>query len=323
LTVISTYQVCPKPTNAKGNTAWHQQRLALNLANRNLLHPRTAFVDDLIKSIKQFQQQNHDIILGGDFNETLDDTNLGLLKISTSCNLTDPWLLHHPGHAPSKTQETGSKRIDSVFLSHRLLDRLRSIGYAPFGYITNSDHRPLLLDFYTKHLFGDDVDMMPPPEFRGVKSNDRQSVTTYVERLYHHLTNNNAFALQAALDDPTDTTASVENADKLFGEGSDAADNACKRRRPEFYSLPLVQQRLKVSALAAHLADLRFKQRSRLPALQARLTRAGMTIAFPDTLAATRELHKLAKTELRGLQANHKKLRKTELSAKTEAAAKN
>jgi hypothetical protein len=158
----------------------------------------------------------------------------------------------------------------------------------------------LLIDFYTQRLFGDDVDMMPPPQFRGVKSNDRQSVTTYIERLYRHLTNHNAFALQAALDDPTNILASVETADKIFGEGSEAADNLCKRRRPEFYSLPLVQQRLKVSALAAHLADLRSKKQSRPPSLQARLNRAGMNITFPDTLAATRDLHKTAKTTTAG-----------------------
>jgi hypothetical protein len=284
LTVISAYQVCPHPTNPKGNTAWHQQRLALNLASRHHTHPRKAFVDDLLKTIQQFQRQNHDIILGGDFNETLDAPNSGILKIAASCNLTDPWLLRHPGHGPFKTQATGSKQIDSVLLSHRFLDSVRSIGYAPFGFITNSDHRPLLLDFHTQRLFGDEVDMMPPPQLRGVKSNDRQSVTTYyIERLYRHLTNHNAFALQAALDDPHDTLASVETADKIFSDGSEAADNSCKRRRPEFYSLPLVQQRLKASALAAHLADLRFKKESRLPALQARLTRAAADL---DTIPA-------------------------------------
>jgi hypothetical protein len=163
LTVISAYQVCPQPTNPKGNTAWHQQRLALNLARRHHIHSHKAFVDDLLQTIQQFQRQNHDIILGGDFNETLDATNSGLLKIATSCNLTDPWLLRHPGHGPFKTQATGSKRIDSVLMSHRLLDSVRSIGYDPFGFITNSDHRPLFLDFHTRCLFGDAVDMMPPP----------------------------------------------------------------------------------------------------------------------------------------------------------------
>jgi hypothetical protein len=266
LTVISAYQVCPTPTNPKGNTAWHQQRLALNLAGRNAIHPRKAFVDDLIQTIKKFQRQNHDIIFGGDFNETLDNTNSGLLKIATSCNLTDPWLLRHPGHAPFKTQEIGSKQIDSVLLSHWLLGSLRSIGYTPFGYITNSDHRPLLLDFH--------------PQYRGVKSNDRQSVMTYIEHLYQHLKSNNAFALQNEVDDSQATIAPVETTDKLIGEGSDAADNACKRR-PECYSLPLNQQRLKVSALTAHLAHLRQQKQNCLQALQARLAQAGITLEFP------------------------------------------
>jgi len=39
VTVYTVYQVCLQPTNAIGHTAWHQQRLALNLQNRTGTHP--------------------------------------------------------------------------------------------------------------------------------------------------------------------------------------------------------------------------------------------------------------------------------------------
>jgi hypothetical protein len=42
LTVISIYQVCSKPTDEIGATAWHQQRRALDLEQRHQVHPRTA-----------------------------------------------------------------------------------------------------------------------------------------------------------------------------------------------------------------------------------------------------------------------------------------
>ena len=51
ITIISIYQVCINPTNAVGSTAWHQQRRALDMANRTTTHPRTAFMDDLINFI--------------------------------------------------------------------------------------------------------------------------------------------------------------------------------------------------------------------------------------------------------------------------------
>ena len=67
LTVISIYQVCPTTTNAIGHTAWHQQRRALDLANRHI-HPRKAFMQDLEKVIQDLQSKDHAIIIGGDWN---------------------------------------------------------------------------------------------------------------------------------------------------------------------------------------------------------------------------------------------------------------
>jgi hypothetical protein len=123
-----------------------------------------------------------------------------------------------------------------------------------------------------------------------------------------------------SIPDTQNTIAPVETIDKSFGKDSEAADNLCKCRRPAFYSLPLVQQRLKVSALTAHITDLHLQKQSRLPALQARLTRAGIILEFPGTLTETWKQHKLAQKELRALQSNHAQLCKTELSAKKEAA---
>ena len=71
VTVISAYQVCPRPTNLVGNTAYHQQQRILNQSGRTNIHPRTAFLHDLNEFISALQQKQHDILLGGDFNEAL------------------------------------------------------------------------------------------------------------------------------------------------------------------------------------------------------------------------------------------------------------
>jgi exonuclease III len=160
LTFISVYQVNVQPTNAQGTTtAWHQQRRALDQAGRDSEHPRTAFINNLTKFIKDLQTTKHEIIVGGDWNETLEDRRSRLLKLATNCNLTHPWLLRHPDIPDFKTQDQGSRRINSVLVSHRLASCIQGIGYAPFKYITNSDHRPLFIDFDTKALFGDETDM--------------------------------------------------------------------------------------------------------------------------------------------------------------------
>lgn len=39
ITIVTAYQVCPRPTNHLGNTAYHQQVRALNADGRNSMHP--------------------------------------------------------------------------------------------------------------------------------------------------------------------------------------------------------------------------------------------------------------------------------------------
>lgn len=95
LTVISVYQVCPRPTNRVGNTAYHQQDRILQLDGRDL-HPRQAFIQDLHQLIRSLRDQGHDIILGGDFNESLQDKDSKVLQLATSHQMVDPFLYKFP-----------------------------------------------------------------------------------------------------------------------------------------------------------------------------------------------------------------------------------
>ena len=90
ITIITAYQVNIRPTNEIGSTAWHQQRLLLNQQQRTDIHPRQAFIHDLMEFVQTLHTQKHDIIIGGDFNETADKANSGLLKLMTTAGLVDP-----------------------------------------------------------------------------------------------------------------------------------------------------------------------------------------------------------------------------------------
>ena len=105
LTIISIYQVCVTPTNIIGSTAWHQQRRALDQDNRSTIHPRTAFIEDLIAFIASLQQNNHDIIVGGDWNDHLSSTNSSVLRLCSTLNLADPWLQFYPDKPDFATHE--------------------------------------------------------------------------------------------------------------------------------------------------------------------------------------------------------------------------
>ena len=312
LTVISAYQVCTTPTNAIGNTAWHQQKRAL-LAQGRDEHPRKAFIDDLAAVIRKFQVQKHDIILGGDFNETTDDPTSGVLRLATTVQLTDPWDQRYPAHPSFHTHRYGSKRIDSILVSHRLLPAINSIGYAPFDYLIDSDHRAVVISFDIIKLFGDDVDLLSPSSFRGVRTSDKVSCKTYIEKMYTHLAQNNAFELRRQLDDNSGSPDLAETLDRLVGQGGDSADKACRRRRPEFYSQHLVKQRAIVGAYRSYVRGLS-QGINRRQIIAARLARKGIQISFPLTSAAAATQYKEALTTLQTARKEHETSRRSELS---------
>lgn len=126
---------------------------------------------------------------------------------------------------------------------------------------------------------------------------------------------NNAFGLQTQLDSGSVSSDLIERADKLLGQGSDAADKACKRRRPEWYSQPLVKQRLIVRLLAAYKSDLQHSRPTRLRAFAARLERAQITYPFPPDIETTIIKLQEAKETLYKLQNQHEELRRSEQQA--------
>ena len=319
VTFISAYQVCPRPTNPIGNTAYHQQTRALNMHGRTGTQPRKAFIDDLTAQIQHFKTQGHDIILGGDFNESIQDRNAGLLRLALTTNLIDPFTYHFPHHEDFGTHTTGSRRIDYILISPRLIHSVKAIGYGPFNYVTNSDHRPIIMDLDTKKLFKDTIDLMPPITFRGVRANDKQSTTIFIETMHNELQQHGAFAQQQNLDNNTANPSTVETLDTIIGTVGDYAEKKCKRRRPEFYSRKIVQLRMKASILRGHLASLRTGQ-NRTIAIQARMERSGVTVDLPPTIPQTKQSLQNTETALREARKQNAELRHAELTTRIDEA---
>jgi hypothetical protein len=257
LTIISIYQVCTHPTNQIGHTAWHQQRRALDLAHRDE-HPRTAFITDISKLLHHLQASNHDIIMGGDWNETIHDSHSGLAKLCLEHDLLDPWLTTYPSHRDFATFEFGNRRIDATLVSRRLLPYITHIGYSPVGLMSNSDHRALMVSFNTKLLFGQTLDQLPAITTRGVRSKDKMSITTFIETMHQHLLANNAFSRgQRLLLSDSQNHDLAEALDRLIGEAGDSGEKKCRRRRTPWFSNTLVRDRLELSHLKHYRNGLR------------------------------------------------------------------
>lgn len=320
VTIISAYQVCPRPTNLIGNTAYHQQRRALNIAGLSNLHPRRAFIQDLSNFIGTLRTKGHDVILGGDFNESLEDKRSGILQLATRHNLTDPFLIRFPDTRQFGTHSMGTKRIDYVFVTPGLLPSIRKVGYAPFYYSKQSDHRPIVIEVDKAIFFGRTSVQLQPAGNRVVKSRDRKAVTTFITKWFAEIQKRRGFSFQRQLEHDTITSNVAEMVDEIIGTSGDIAEQACKRRRPEFYSQQIVQHRIKVSLLRGHLNALRMG-RDRTVQLKHRMQRAGMDFDLPPTQRLTNAMLRLARDDLQQSSRNSADIRQAELDARINEAA--
>lgn len=137
-----------------------------------------------------------------------------------------------------------------IWLTHGMNIILTDRTSQPVGLFGHSNHRSLLLEFDTASLFGEDVEALPTPLSRGVRSKDRAAVTSFIETMHSHLFSNNVFARAAYLESPECSLSIedqecevVENLDALIGAAGDLGDKKCRRRRPQWYSCDIVRSR--------------------------------------------------------------------------------
>jgi hypothetical protein len=160
ITYITVYQVCKKPTNGQGITAFHQQEITFRTEKRLNTNPRHNFREDLIRFVKAQQARGYLIILASDFNEDISTNHTNLQHISQHCQLLDIWKQRIPHHKEPSTYIRGSKRIDYTLISRQLSPAVEAVGYEPFYYTTSSDHRGMFIDFNTDKLFGNKTNTM-------------------------------------------------------------------------------------------------------------------------------------------------------------------
>jgi hypothetical protein len=317
ITIISVYQVNIRPTNDVGITAWHQQRINLNKLGKSHLHPRQAFIQDLTIQVKEFQSMNHDIILGGDFNETAEKPRSGLLKLMVETGLLDPWTHRFPTHPTFNTYRRGSQRIDTILCSPSVLPMIRSISYTPFNWFTNSDHRAMIIDLSSTAIFQEPDDSAQlSVHQRAIRSNDKKRMQEYVNLCYNNLMQQNAQKFLARLDQQTATTQEVETYDRILTHACLSAENRCRKRRPEFYSNKINSLRIRTSIARGYFNQLRKFNNPNTDGFQARLDRASTSIEFKNTPTEAYQIYKSLRTELQDASKQSRDIREAELNSR-------
>jgi hypothetical protein len=145
--ILTAYNVAQHNNAKVGEDTLFNQQTALYKLN-NIQDPdlKKLFIKYLQELVVKARKEDKDTILTGDFNEIVGDDYNGMEKVVLSGNLTDVHSNQH-GTVDITTYTRGSKRLDYVFVTPRLVDHILRSGYELFHARIVSDHRGYFVDF--------------------------------------------------------------------------------------------------------------------------------------------------------------------------------
>jgi ribosomal protein S18 len=130
LTIIAAYRPCrysPSQSRQATQTVHSQQTTMLKDQGLEDPDPRKIFIDDIIKLIKEQEQDPmNSCILMMDANEAIEDREGSLRKIFNNSNLVDIFSYHTGQTCTIPTYSRETKRIDFILASYNLLSSFLS-----------------------------------------------------------------------------------------------------------------------------------------------------------------------------------------------------
>jgi hypothetical protein len=290
--VVSAYQVCTRPTNLHGTTAFHQQQAIFQQERRANIAPRKNFCHDLTKALLMWKTRGDSIILMGDFNEdiTLPKSGMSALLHDSNLELVDIIGHTHSSAVGVPTYLRGTTRLDFALISRELIPSVNACGYLPFHSNFRSDHRFLFIDFDTSQLFGSMTSSLAPAIYRDFSSKDSKAVEKYIRIKHQYLRDHNFFALMtrlSALEAPDSILA--ERVDHLLTAASLHAASKCRRKRRDWWSVPLHQALERKSLVESMISGFRTNQDIR-PTVTQRLQDLDIEMEIPSSLATAKQM---------------------------------
>jgi hypothetical protein len=290
--VASAYQVCARPTNVHGTTAFHQQQAIFQHERRANINPRKNFRRDLTTALRLWKARGDSIILMGDFNEDLNADNAGLSSLlhDRTLELVDIIGHVHPSAMGVPTYLRGNTRLDFALISRDLLSSITACGYLPFHSNFRSDHRFLFLDFDTRQLFGSMTSSLAPSSFREFTSKDSKAVAKYIRLKHQYLEDHNFFPrlkTLRALDAPDARLA--ESLDHLLTAASLHAATHCQRKRRDWWSVPLHQELERRSLIESMISGFRTHKDSSTSVKQ-RLLDLDLDMELPESMGDAKRM---------------------------------
>jgi hypothetical protein len=185
--MLTAYNVSQYKNAKVGNDTLFNQQIALyKLNNTRDPDPKKIFINGLKELVPQARKEDKDIILTGDFNEMVGDDSDGMARVLHAGNLTDVHSNQH-GIVDITTYMRGTKRLNYVSATPRLVDHILRSGYKSFHARIASDHREYFVDFALAGFLERQLPSIFSATSRAIRGTHPSNITKYVEYLHEYL----------------------------------------------------------------------------------------------------------------------------------------
>jgi hypothetical protein len=214
VTFITAYRVVQKKGGVQGfKTAFLQQCSILRTRGKSddELDPRKLILEDLGKRIKALKEENHEIILSIDANDTLQNISSEFTKFALQHGLSDILVDRHGTDGEPATYARGTRRIDYVMATQAINEYVKAAGIMPLKTFSDSDHRPNFVDIDLVKFLENEPTQSGITAPRSVGSDQPRAVLKYRKELTKYLDSTNfeeeTYSAIEDMKDPSKRTA--------------------------------------------------------------------------------------------------------------------
>lgn len=313
-TIISIY----RPRNSQQTAVRQSAILSRKRKIEALVHKTTTtWRKDLTELVEKFKKEQHEIIIGGDFNDDLNDENGEIRKFMKALGLREV-LLEALGKGPA-TYNRGRTTIDGIFCTEGI--EINNGGYISFEN-SPSDHRWPWIDIKERNITGKNRKEFTPPIDRRATSKIPRVKKKFQQLLEEQISRHNLYERMEKLTKEIgdnemtfDQQAEYETIEIRFKRAIKYADRNCRKVRrgkvPFSKEIKKVMAKIRVQKLVK-LRLIRKKENNR-PRMR-KLKRYAKKVEYegPLEFKTIEEANKALKesyTEYNEIRPNAKELR--------------
>jgi hypothetical protein len=254
--VLTAYNVSQyKNAKVGEDTLFNQQISLYKLNNIREPDPKKIFISDLTELVMKARKADKDIILTGDFNELVGDDTNGMAKVLSAGGLTDVHS-HQHGTVDISTYTRGSKRLDYVFVTPRLVDHILRSGYESFHARITSDHRGYFVDFALAGFLDRQLPSIFASSSRAIRGTHPSNITKYIEYLDEYLEEKDIYR-RVKEQKYWYEKAQLEKLDRIITRGMLEAEDQCRIHHRQPWSKEVNEVMTTANILRINLSSLK------------------------------------------------------------------